>query len=60
MADFDVELLYHPGRMNLAPDALSRRPAAIFLTTQRHLLEEMQSLGIEVVLSGAGQQCMAL
>ena len=60
MADFDVELLYHPGRMNLAPDALSRRPAAMFLTTQRQLLEEMQSLGLEVVLPGAGQLCMAM
>ena len=32
----------------------------MFLTTQRYFLEEMQSLGIEVVLPGTGQQCMAL
>ena len=56
MADYDVELLYHPGKMNMAPDALSRRPSAMFLTMQRELLEEMQQLDLVVVLPGAVEQ----
>jgi hypothetical protein len=53
MADYDINLQYHPGRVNVVPDALSRRPAAMFLTEQKELLEEMQSLGLEVILPGS-------
>ena len=60
MVDYDVKLLYHPGRINMAPDALSRRPTAMFLTMRRELLEEMRRLDLEVVLPGAVQRCLAL
>ena len=33
--DYDVEILYHPGKANVVPDALSRKSAHTFaLVTQ--------------------------
>jgi hypothetical protein len=60
MADYDVELLYHPGRLNMVPDALSRRPTAMFLTMRPELLEEMRRMDLEVVLPGPVQQCLPM
>jgi len=28
MADYDIDLQYHPGKVNVVPDALSRKPGA--------------------------------
>ena len=50
MADYDISLQYHPGQVNVVPYVLSRRPATMFLTEQKELLEDMQSLEIEVIL----------
>lgn len=44
MADYDIDLQYHPGRRNLAPDSLSKRPTIMFLTYQK--------LDLDVVLPG--------
>lgn len=58
MVDFDIDMLYHPDRQNLVPDALSRRPSTIFLTCQKELLE-MERLDLVVVIPGT-TSCMPL
>lgn len=30
MADYDIYLQYHPGKINMVPDALNRKPIAMF------------------------------
>ena len=50
MADYDIDLQYHPGKVNVVPDALSRRPAAnmvMLLTQQEELLKEMRRLDFD-------------
>ena len=44
MADY-VDLQYHPGKVNVVPDALSRKPGICMvmqITQQKELLEEMR------------------
>ena len=51
--DYDLEILYHPGKVNVVANALSRRrnyKVASLLTDKRPLLEEMRSLELEVCL----------
>ena len=60
MAKYDLNLLYHPGQVNVVLDALSRRPTTIILTEQKGLIEEMRRLTLEVVLPGEVAHCMAL
>ena len=60
MAEYDLNLQYHPGRVNVVPDALSRRPAAMILIEQKKLIEEMRKLTLEVVIPGAIAPCMTL
>jgi len=51
MADYDIELQYHPGKNNTVPDALSRRPenrVLLRLTQQKELLQEIMKLDLMV------------
>ena len=52
MADFDIDLQYHPGKANVVPDALSRKPGvfkAVQITRQKELLKEMMQLDLMIV-----------
>ena len=60
MAEYDLNLQYHPGRVNVVSDVLRRKPAAMILTQQKALIEEMRRLTLEVVIPGAVAHCMAL
>ena len=45
--DYDVEILYHPGKVNVVANALSRKwegNLAALITTQRRLLEDIRKL----------------
>ena len=63
MADYDIDLQYHPGKVNVVPDALSRRPEAnmvMLLTQQEELLKEMRRLDLIVIRRVSGSvQLMA-
>ena len=50
--DYDMEILYHPGKANVVDDALSRKRdygMATMLTQQKPLLDELKKLEVEVV-----------
>ena len=59
MAEYDLNLQYHLGRANVVADALSKRPAAMILTKQKSLIEEIRRLTLEVVIPRGVARCMA-
>lgn len=46
MTDYELNLQYHPDKVNVVPDTLSRKPVAMFLTRHKELVEEMNRLDI--------------
>ena len=52
LVEYDLNLQYHPGRVNVVPDYLSRGPAIMILTDQKSLIEKMRRLNLEVVIPG--------
>ena len=51
MVDYDMEINYHPSKANVVADALSRKThatMACLITTQKELLKDLDSMGIEV------------
>ena len=60
MADYDIDLQYHPGKVNVVPDALSRLPAVTMLTSQPHLRRDICRMGIEITRPGENATLMNL
>ena len=50
LVDYDLEINYHLGKMNMVADALSRKSQTIMasaITTQKELLRDLERMGIE-------------
>ena len=61
--DYDCSIEYHPSKANVVVDALSRkssRKMACMLTTQKHILNDLQKMGIEFRTRGLGGSCAYL
>jgi len=50
MADYDLDLQYHPGKVNVVPDALSRKPSFMLMTQQKEMQEEILRVNLEIIL----------
>jgi hypothetical protein len=54
--DYDYSINYHPGKANVVADAFSRKSygfLATLLTTQKHIINDLERLGVEVVIGGS-------
>ena len=54
--DYDYSINYHPGKASVVADALSRKSygfLAALLTTQKHIINDLERLGVEVVIDGS-------
>ena len=63
MVDYDLDILYHPGKANQVANALSRKTQVscnCLITTQKELLWDLEKLGIEVCRHGSNSILSAL
>ena len=55
MKDYDCSIDYHPDKVNVVVDALSKKSSgglAHMITTQGHTLEDLRKIRIKVVAHG--------
>ena len=57
--DYDIEMMYHPGKANVVADALSRKSLGIIQTFHVDLLAELDRLDIQITGPGASMAYLA-
>ena len=60
MTDYDLDLQYHPEKVNIVPDALNRKPSFMMMTQQKEMQEEILRLDLEIILPGDIGRLMTL
>ena len=62
LKDYDFELLYHPGKVNVVADALSRKTVhtAHLMIKEVELLEKFRDMRLQVELGSESIKCSAL
>ena len=60
MTDYDLDLQYYPGKVNVVPDALSRKLSFMMMTQQKEVQEEIIRLDLEIILPGDIRRLMTL
>lgn len=50
IADYDIDRQYHPRKIDVVPDVLSKKSKVIFLTQQKELLEAIRQLDTKIIL----------
>ncbi|KAL8119251.1 hypothetical protein AgCh_016682 [Apium graveolens] len=50
------EILYHPGKANVVPDALSRKERLKMIMTSEELIKEFEKMEIDVRITGRGTE----
>ena len=60
MADYDLDLQHHSRKLNVDPDALSRKPSFMMLTQQKKMQGENIRLDLKIILPGDIGRLMTL
>ena len=54
--DYDCSINYHPSKANMVANALSQKSSdfsATLLTTQKEIINDLERMGIEIVMCDA-------
>ena len=54
--DYDCTINYHPGKVNVVADALSRKEKLKMINLSEELIEEFEHLELEVRILGEGNE----
>ena len=60
MADYNLDLKCHPEKVNVVPNALSRKPSFMMMTQQKEMQGEIIRLDLEIILLGDIGRLMTL
>ena len=60
MADYDLDLQNHPRKVNVVPDALTRKPSFMMMAHLKEIEEEILRLDLEIILPGDIGRLMTL
>ena len=60
MTGYNLDLQYHPRKVSVVPDALSRKTSVMMLTQQKEIQGKISWLDLEIILPGDIGRLMTL